>query len=422
MDAIISNNKISFARKAQRVNNPDLLDLRLPTDEAAVVDAIRQRGALSRTDLASISGYSRAKMTAVAGNLIEKGILVEIGAGESHGGRRPRLLNFNANQGWIAGVDLGATSVDVAVADLTGKILARHSEPADVHSGPQVVLGRITAIIVELLAQSGLTPAQLTAIGLGVPGPVEFATGRLIAPPLMPEWDGFPIPATLRAAFPNSRVIVDNDANVMALGELVSGTGVGVDNFFLVKIGTGIGAGIICNGAVFRGSDGCAGDIGHICVDRAGPVCRCGNVGCLETIAAGPPLAERAAERARNGQSPKLAQRLAAQGYLVAEDVGVAAAAGDRVALELIQESGRLIGEALAGLVNFFNPRLIVIAGGVSGIGHQLLASIKQAVLHRSLPLATKGLRIDYAALGMDAGVRGALALASKHAFGATAS
>ncbi len=421
INANISIIETSFRRKVQRVNNPDLQALRLPTDEAAVVDAIRRHGALSRTDLATISGYSRAKMTTVAGNLIEKGILVEIGAGDSQGGRRPRLLNFNANQGWIAGVDLGATSLDVAVADLTGKILARHSEAADVHAGPQAVLGRITTIITALLEQCALAPAQLTAIGLGVPGPVEFASGMLIAPPLMPEWDGFPIPATLRAAFPNSRVIVDNDANVMALGELVSGTGVGVDNFFLVKIGTGIGAGIICNGAVFRGSDGCAGDIGHICVDRAGPVCRCGNVGCLETIAAGPPLAERAAELARHGHSPKLAQRLALQGYLVAEDVGIAAAAGDRAALELIQESGRLIGEALAGLVNFFNPRLIVIAGGVSGIGHQLLASIKQAVLQRSLPLATKGLRIDYAALGMDAGVRGALALASKHAFSAAA-
>ena len=388
---------------------------RLPDDEAAVVDAIRQHGPLSRTDLAELSGYSRAKMTAVVGNLIDKGILVEVGAGESQGGRRPRLLNFSTHHGYVAGVDLGATSLHVALGDLTGRVLERFSEPADVGDGPAVLLERIIAIIHELIARRSIVPAQLCAVGLGVPGPVEFASGMLIDPPLMPTWDRFPIPATIQAAFPNSRVIVDNDANVMALGELVSGTGVGIDNFFLVKIGTGIGAGIICNGAVFRGSDGCAGDIGHICVNRNGPLCRCGNIGCLEAIAAGPPLAARAMALA--DQSAFLARRLAAQGFLAAEDVGAAAATGDRVALELIQDSGRLIGEALAGLVNFFNPRLIVIAGGVSQIGHQLLASIKQAVLQRSLPLSTKGLRIDYAALGTDAGIHGALALAIKYAF-----
>jgi glucokinase-like ROK family protein len=395
----------------------ELQSTRLPADETAVVEAIRQRGPLSRTDLAEISGYSRAKMTAVVSSLVDKGILVEVGAGESQGGRRPRLLNFSTQQGYVLGVDLGATSLNVALADLTGQIMERWSEAADVGAGPAALLKRIIAIGRDLIGRRGIAAEQVTAVGLGVPGPVEFASGRLISPPLMPEWDRYPLPETIRAAFPNSRVIVDNDANVMALGELVAGAGVGVDHFFLVKIGTGIGAGIICNGAVFRGSDGCAGDIGHICVDRAGPVCRCGNIGCLEAIAAGPPIAARATELALNGQSPKLASRLAAQGFLLAEDVGTAAAAGDRAALELIQDSGRLIGEALAGLVNFFNPRLIVISGGVSNIGHQLLASIKQAVLQRSLPLSTKGLRIDYAALGMDAGVRGALILGIKHAF-----
>ncbi|HEY1011306.1 MAG TPA: ROK family protein [Herpetosiphonaceae bacterium] len=396
-----------------------LADLhQLPGDEALVVEAIRQRGPLSRTDLAEISGCSRAKMTTVAANLLAKGILIEVGAGDSQGGRRPRLLNFNPNQGYVVGVDMGATSIDLALADLTGAILERHSEPADVRDGPAVLLERITAIINQLLARRRLDPSQVTAMGLGVPGPVEFSSGRLVSPPLMPAWDRFPIPATLQAAFPRSQVIVDNDANVMALGELVAGAGQGIDHFFLVKIGTGIGAGIICNGAVHRGSDGCAGDIGHICADRNGPICHCGKTGCLEAIAAGPALAARALELAETGRSPILASRLALQGQLSAADLGAAAAAGDRAALELIQDSGRLIGEALAGLVNFFNPRLIVITGGVSLIGHQLLASLKQAVLQRSLPLSTKGLRIDYGALGLDAGLRGALTLAIKHAFG----
>jgi glucokinase-like ROK family protein len=328
------------------------------------------------------------------------------------------MLHFNASQGYVAGVDLGATSIDVALADLGGALLERRSEPANVSDGPQPVLNRICALLLQLLQRRGIAPEQVYAIGIGVPGPVQFSTGLLIAPPLMPEWDAYPIRATLRQTFTAARVVVDNDVNVMALGELRSGAGVGVENFIVIKIGTGIGAGIVCQGQVYRGSDGCAGDVGHICVDPHGPVCRCGNVGCVEAMAAGPPIAARALSVAQSGGSAILAARAQSNGgALSAEDVGAAAAAGDRAAMEIIQDSGRMIGEALAGLVNFFNPRLLLLGGGVSNIGHQLLSSIRQTVLRRSPPLSTKDLRIDYAKLGRDAGLLGAIALALEHVF-----
>lgn len=387
-------------------------------DEIEVITALRQRGALSRSDLARITGYSRAKMTAIVSKLVERGILSEIGEGESQGGRRPRMLHFNPSQGYVAGVDLGATSIDIALADLSGALLERSGEPADVRNGPEVVLDRVCALLQQLMQRRGIGPEQIYAIGIGVPGPVQFATGLLIAPPLMPEWDAYPIRHMLRQTFSAARVVVDNDVNVMALGELRSGAGVGIENFIVVKIGTGIGAGIVCHGSVYRGSDGCAGDVGHICVEPHGPVCRCGNVGCVEAMAAGPAIAARALDAAQSGKSNLLAARRQANGgTLIGADVGVAAAAGDRVAMEIIQDSGRMIGEALAGMVNFFNPRLILLGGSVSSIGHQLLSSIRQTVLRRSPPLSTKDLRIDYAALGRDAGLSGAVALALEHVF-----
>jgi glucokinase-like ROK family protein len=387
----------------------------LLVEEAEIVGLIRQRGALSRTDLARLTGYSRAKITPLVGRLLAAGILKEIGDGASQGGRRPRLLHFNSGQGCVVGVDIGATSLDVALADLRGAIFARGGEPIDVRLGPRAVLDRVRACAGELLERSGIDPRYVYALGVGVPGPVQFAAGVLIAPPLMPGWERYPIAAHLRGSFPRARVVVDNDVNVMALGELRRGAG--AENLIFVKIGTGIGAGVVCHGAVYRGSNGCAGDIGHILADPEGPVCTCGNVGCLEAVAAGPAIAALAIAAAGAGESAFLAERLAVAGTLTAADVADAAAHGDRAALAIIQRSGRLVGDVLASLVNFFNPSLILIGGGVSQIGNQLLANIRQRILRRSTPLATRDLRVEYASLGLDAGVTGAVALALEHAF-----
>jgi predicted NBD/HSP70 family sugar kinase len=216
---------------------------------------------------------------------------------------------------------------------------------------------------------------------------------------------------------------VDNDVNVMALGELSLGVAQGVDNLIFVKLGTGIGAGIICEGRIYRGANGCAGDIGHICVDKDGPVCHCGNKGCLERLAAGPAIAERSLVAARAGRSPNLLDRYEKNGGMLrAEDVGAAAREGDALAIEVIRESGQLVGEVLAGLVNFYNPDMIVIGGGVSDLGDLLLSSIRQAVFNRSLPLATRNLQIAFSGIGAASGMLGAVSLALNYVFTVKAS
>jgi predicted NBD/HSP70 family sugar kinase len=213
-------------------------------------------------------------------------------------------------------------------------------------------------------------------------------------------------------------VVVDNDVNILALGEQRSGDAVNVDHFLVIKIGTGIGCGIMASRKIHRGSNGSAGDIGHICVDKQGPICRCGNRGCLEAMAAGPAIAEKAVQTVRDGKSELLRKMMEEKnGVLLPEDVNTACREGDEAALEIIRTSGQMIGDVLAGLVNFFNPSHIFITGGIANFGNHLLIAIKRAVLRRSLPLATTHLAINFSRTGPDAGVLGAIMLALDYLF-----
>ncbi len=326
--------------------------------ELDIIDTIRKFKHISRADLCAVTGNSRVKISATLDQLLGKAYIVEVGEGSSSGGRRPRLVSLNRNLAYVIGVDMGATSVDIGVADLEGKILTRRTTVIDVRDGPEPILSTVCTVCTELLVEINASPVSVISIGVGVPGPVEFTSGILVAPPIMPGWEAYPMREFINNTFPNARVIIDNDVNVMALGEFKNGSGQENENFIYVKIGTGIGAGIICNKQVYRGNTGCAGDIGHICADRQGPVCRCGNTGCLEAMAAGPAIAASAMESATSGGSPLLARIMESKnGTLTAEDVGRAAAEGDPSSFEIIRRSGRMIGEVLAGLVNFLTRR-----------------------------------------------------------------
>jgi glucokinase-like ROK family protein len=358
-------------------------------------------------------GVSRSKISQEVGRLLETGLLVEDGLAESEGGRRSSLLRIPRSAGLIAAVDLGATSIDVALSTLGSELVAHRGEPADVREGPKAVLGRVKKLLTELLKEQGASRRDVRAIGVGVPGPVEQASGLLRSPPIMPGWDRFPIRDAFAGEYA-APVFVDNDVNVMALGEHWGGVGKGLDNVLFVKIGTGIGGGVIADGRLYRGTQGCAGDIGHICVDPEGPVCSCGNRGCLEAMAAAPAIALKAERCARAGLSTNLNAVLVERGELSAKDVGEAASVGDYRALEIIRESGRLVGRVLATLVSTLNPSLIVIGGGVANIGHSLLAEIRSTVYRRSLPLATRNLPIVLSELDETAGVVGASVLAAE--------
>jgi glucokinase-like ROK family protein len=339
---------------------------------------------------------------------VDRGLVIEGDVGPSTGGRPPRRLTFRADAGHVLVADLGATSIDVALTALDGRVLAHHDEPASIEAGPDAGLDRVDALFETLLRTTTGIPGRLWGVGIGVPGPVEFESGRPISPPIMPGWDGYPVRDRLSARY-DAPVWVDNDVNVLALGEWRSGIAAGHDNVIVVKVGTGIGAGIIADGRLHRGAQGSAGDVGHIQVsDNRDVVCRCGNVGCLEALAGGGAIARDGETAAREGRSLRLREALDRRGTVTAEDVARAASFGDPVAVELLQEAGRRIGSMLASVVNFFNPSLVVIGGGVAQSGDALLASIREAVYGRSLPLATRDLQIRRSSLGGLAGVIGA--------------
>ncbi|MGH3656141.1 MAG: ROK family protein [Micromonosporaceae bacterium] len=381
--------------------------------QAHLLRLLRDGGPRSRAELGDAVNLSRSKVAVDLDRLLELRLIENAGLAASRGGRRSSLVQL-ANDLRFVSVDIGATSVDVALTNGVLDVLAHVSEPLDVRQGPRVVLERALDLVGKLRA--GDARAEVHGAGVGVPGPVSFSDGVPVAPPIMPGWDRFPVREMLSQAL-GCPVLVDNDVNIMALGEQHAGVAGPADDFLFVKIGTGIGAGIVVAGEVYRGVDGSAGDIGHISVDESGPQCPCGNTGCLEAYFGGAALARDATAAARTGASDLLLERLDAAGVLTAADVGAVAATGDPVAIGMIRDGGQRVGRVLAGLVSFFNPGLVVIGGGVAGLGHMLLAEIRSVVYRRSLPLATGNLPIVLSELGEAAGVVGAARLISDHVF-----
>jgi len=375
-----------------------------------VLDLVRFGHARTRPEVARRAGLGRTVVTQRLAQLVDSGMVVEGALGPSTGGRAPRELRFRAEAGAVLVAELGATSLAVGIADLAGELRDQREEPWEIATGPERTLARVETLFDELRAAQAA--GAVWGIGVGVPGPVEYSSGRPVAPPIMPGWDGYPVRDRLAARY-DAPVWVDNEVNAMALGEFRAGLGRGTSDLIYIKIGTGIGAGLISGGRLHRGAQGCAGDIGHVALGGSVPgaaerVCRCGNVGCLEALAGGAALAAEAIRVARSGLSPALAARLAAAGTLGAADVVRAAEFGDAAAVEMLQRAGRLVGETLAALVNFFNPSTVLLGGGVGASGDLLLAAVRQAVYRRSLPLATRDLRIVRSELGDRAGLVGA--------------
>jgi glucokinase-like ROK family protein len=376
-----------------------------------VFELIRTGVARTRPTLGAQSGLGRSIVTQRVAHLMQLGLVEEGRLGPSTGGRAPRELRVVTDAGHLLGVALGARGLGVGIADLSGSFLTMHNEACDIADGPEKVLGRVEVLLDKMIAKRGRNAPPIWGIGIGVPGPVEFATGRPVAPPIMPGWDGYPIRERLAKKY-DAPVWVDNDVNLMALGELRSGLAQGESDVVFIKVGTGIGAGLISDGHLHRGADGAAGDIGHVAVtDDPSVICRCGNIGCLDAIAGGAALARQGEIAARQGRSSFLEKRLAEKSALDVSDITDAAERGDTVAVGLLTQSGQHVGRVLAWIVNFYNPSLILIGGGVAGVGDLLLASIRQAIYRRSLPLATRNLRVVRSAIHRNIGLGGAAAV-----------
>lgn len=356
------------------------------------IQAIRRVGTITRPEISRVTGFSRTLVSKFVDLALSLDLLVDGELGASSGGRAPQLLNFNFNAGSLLIVQLGANGMSVATSDLLGNVAERIELDTKISEGPVKVLADIEKAFNRLITKNKLK--NIWGIGVGLPGPVEFATGRPISPPIMPGWDRFPVRDQFSAKY-GVPVWVDNDVNLMALGEISKNYDEKNNELIYIKIGSGIGAGIITRGQLHRGAQGCAGDIGHIAItEPTEVVCRCGNVGCLEAIAGGISLARDASAYAKLGTSKFLRDRLKTNKTITSHDVIEGANSGDKWCVDAINAVGRQVGKILATLVNFHNPSLIVIGGGVSDAGDKLLAAIRETVFQRSLPLATRDLEI----------------------------
>lgn len=395
------------------------MDANLAHSAALTLGIIRREGPQTRPDLAVKTGLGRTALAQRVAVLQEAGLVMDGEYGESTGGRNPRLLRFNASAGIILGLELEATSFTVGATDLAGNVLALRNAVHEIAAGPEPALSRAEEVLKDLLVEAKLSERDVWGVGVGLPGPVEYATGRPSAPPIMPGWDNYPVRERLTAAF-RAPVWADNEVNVLALAELRSRRELWGQDSIYVKIGTGIGAGLVSAGRLHRGAQGSAGDIGHVAVAEAENVaCRCGKYGCLEAIAGGGALGLQGQRAAQNGRSPILHERFTETENITAQDVVTAARDGDHFSVEAITHSGKAIGSVLSTLVNLFNPSIILMGGGVVSSGGQLLASIRETVYQRSLPLATRDLVIRPAHLNStgEGGIIGAAHLALDELF-----
>jgi glucokinase-like ROK family protein len=355
---------------------------------------------MTRAALRAHTGLGRSTIAQRLEALLSQNLVQQAGEAASTGGRPATTIAFNAHAGVVVGADLGATHSRVAVADLCGKPIADVRGEIAIDMGPEPVLHWLDERLDELLEKTDRGRGDVRAIGVGLPGPVEFSAGRPVNPPIMPGWDGYPVADRLgeRHGVP---VLVDNDVNIMALGEHRAHWS-GVDHLLYVKVGTGIGCGIVVLGDIYRGDQGAAGDIGHIRVTGHDDVtCECGNRGCLEAVASGRALIRQLTELGVQAATSKDVVRLARD--------------HNPNAVRLVREAGRMLGEVLAGLVNALNPAVIVIGGDVAEAQDQLFAGLRETIYPRSTPLATQRLQITRNSLGDHAGVRGAAMLAAEH-------
>ncbi|MFE1382029.1 ROK family protein [Streptomyces sp. NPDC058740] len=359
-----------------------------------VVRAVRMAGSLTQAEIARATGLSAATVSNIVRELKDGGT-VDV-TPTSAGGRRARSVSLSGDAGIVIGVDFGHTHLRVAVGNLAHQVLAEEAEPLDVDASAAEGFDRAEQLVTRLIGATGIGRDKVVGVGLGVPGPIDVSSGTLGSTSILPGWGGIN-PADELSARLGVPVHVDNDANLGALGELVWGSGRGVKDLAYIKVASGVGAGLVIDGRVYRGPGGTAGEIGHITLDESGPVCRCGNRGCLETFTAARYVL------------PLLQPSHGAD--LTMERVVQLAREGDPGCRRVIADVGRHIGSGIANLCNLLNPSRVILGGDLAEAGELVLAPIRDSVSRYAIPSAARQLSLAQGALGGRAEVLGALAL-----------
>jgi predicted NBD/HSP70 family sugar kinase len=365
-----------------------------------VVEVLRRRGIASRADIARETGLSRTTVSSIVGAMQRDGLIAEradeSGNRSSEGGRPPILLAFDRGVGALVGLDFGHDRLRVAVSDLAYTVLAEEELALDVDAGAADALDAAAAAVERALEMAGTAHDRVLAAGVGLPGPIDPLTGAVRSDSILPSWARIDPRGELEARL-DMPVHLDNDANVGALGEWMFGAARGHALVTYVRLSAGVGAGLIFQGRLFRGAAGAAGELGHVLVDPTGPICRCGNRGCLETFVAGPALCE---------------QLRRSHGELTVPQLLALAAGGDRGCRRVLQDAARVVGRVLADLCNTINPDVVVLGGELSAAGDLLLDPLRAAIRQHAIPAAVTSVSVVPGVLGERAEMLGALALA----------
>ncbi len=390
-----------------------------------VLNYVREHGPIARAAIARQTGLSRTTVSSIMDDLLREGFVLEgeMQSATPAGGRRAILVNFNAAAGYIVGIDLGRSHFTLLLTDLAAEMVAKRTGPFHTERGPDVCLPALLDELISFLAEQSVQLSQVVGVGVGIPGPMDSTLHKLYSPPRMPGWHGVDVERILRQRL-GVPVYVENDANAGALGESRYGAGRGVADLVYVKIGTGIGAALVINGQIYRGSRGSAGEIGHVSIDENGPRCACGNRGCLEAVAGGGAIVEEARSLMAAERGMRATDGTAEPPVdISSEDLDVsrvvqAALDGDASCRTAIAHAGEHIGVALAGLVNLVNPSLVLLDGGVVRASELLLEPIRRAVAARSLAAASRYSRIATGALSDNAIALGGVVTVIDAAFG----
>ncbi|MEV5553454.1 ROK family transcriptional regulator [Nonomuraea wenchangensis] len=366
-----------------------------------ILQLIRNGTCRTRKELIEHTGLSRSTITDRVDRLIDAGYIHESGVGASGGGRPPSVLDVDAGRRLMLVADLGAIHARVALTDLAARPLAEESAGLRIDLGPEAVLSWVRECFQRLLDRAGRLPGDVCGVGIDLPGSVDHVSGRVIRSFLMPGWDDFPVGEAVGAGY-DVPILVENDANAMALGEWWTSWR-GSDALLLVKVSTGIGTGIVLDGQIYRGVEEAAGNIGHVRIRESDDrVCTCGSRGCVASLASGRALA------ADLGQESSL-------------DVVRLVQTGDPAAIARTQEAGRTLGVVLATAVSLLNPAALVLAGDMAETREHYLTGIREVVYRRSLPYTTRNLEIVTSSLGGRAGIAGMAVIVMEHVLSAAA-
>lgn len=364
---------------AQRPNVMDAAAVR-SQHRTLILNLIWEEDGLSRADIARRTGLSRSTVSAIVTDLIASKLVSEGRVGTSTGGRRPITLEFQRNVAFIGGIELGATHITAVITNLTGHVTGAAEELCAVRDHPDEALSMARRLIRGLLKDQGLAPTRMVGLGVGVPSPVDPSRPDHILPSVLPKWKDLDVLSYFREAF-DCPVLMENDANLGALSEHWWGEGRDGRDLAYLKVATGIGAGFVIGGRLFRGSGGTAGEIGHTAIDPSGPECICGLRGCLVTM-----VGSEALLRQVSAQLPRYPWSRLAGGAESIDEVVEAALDGDDLAGHVIEASGRTLGIGVANMLNLLNPGRVILGGSLVRAGEILLEPLRQTV--ESLTLA----------------------------------